>query len=426
MVSNSRPGARESREAMSHFLIAPLPFSNHVFEHLTIAHALVKQGHRVTIYADAWVRPHARTYGCTFVETETVDLLGAIRGARSTTAVTRVLQAHADQVAMHLSAWLNKHPVDACLVDSTSLGLALAAERGGMPWASLAITPAEHANHFRKNSAQARLRATPIRKRLGLPSTSKSAYEQAASPFLNFMPWVPDFDMGRQPAHAVHLGTLALPTGVTAAPKWLSTLDESRPTVLVTMTTMPFDALTEWMEYFGAVAVSVVDELKIQAVISTGAFADRLPRARSRAVRYVPSVSHAQIMPRLTAVVTHGGWGTIGRALRFGVPQVNVPMIMDQPLNSQRAAKLGVGLNLPIARLTPQKLADALTRVLAPQNTYRATSLQYARHMPAYGGADEGARLLTQLAAGSLRLTSQGDVRRRPAAATAQRYRTRT
>jgi UDP:flavonoid glycosyltransferase YjiC (YdhE family) len=74
------------------------------------------------------------------------------------------------------------------------------------------------------------------------------------------------------------------------------------------------------------------------------------------------AVHHAWLFPRVSAVVHHGGSGTIGAGLRAGVPSVLVPHIGDQPFWAQRVAELGIGPQpIPRHQLTALRLAEAIT-----------------------------------------------------------------
>lgn len=75
----------------------------------------------------------------------------------------------------------------------------------------------------------------------------------------------------------------------------------------------------------------------------------------------VNDVPHAWLLPRMAAIVHHGGAGTTGAALRAGVPSIVVPLFADQPFWGERVHALGVGPP-PIMRptLTAERLAAAL------------------------------------------------------------------
>jgi len=76
---------------------------------------------------------------------------------------------------------------------------------------------------------------------------------------------------------------------------------------------------------------------------------------------YVP---YDRLLPRVAAVVHHGGAGTTAAGLRAGKPTVICPFVADQPFWGRRVAALGVG-PLPISqsKLTPYSLAEAIREV---------------------------------------------------------------
>lgn len=79
----------------------------------------------------------------------------------------------------------------------------------------------------------------------------------------------------------------------------------------------------------------------------------------------VGDVPHEWLLPRMRAVVHHGGAGTTGAALRSGNPSVVVPLGFDQPFWGRRVAALGVGPEpVPRRRLTADHLARAVARAV--------------------------------------------------------------
>jgi hypothetical protein len=70
------------------------------------------------------------------------------------------------------------------------------------------------------------------------------------------------------------------------------------------------------------------------------------------------------LLPRVRALVHHGGIGTTACALRAGVPSVVAPMAFDQPFNARRCADLGAGVVLdPLTATSGGALAQALEDV---------------------------------------------------------------
>jgi sterol 3beta-glucosyltransferase len=73
------------------------------------------------------------------------------------------------------------------------------------------------------------------------------------------------------------------------------------------------------------------------------------------------SVPYDWLLPRVAAVVHHGGAGTTAAGLRAGKPTVVCPFVADQPFWGARVAALGVGPRpIPQRRLGEAELAAAI------------------------------------------------------------------
>lgn len=67
------------------------------------------------------------------------------------------------------------------------------------------------------------------------------------------------------------------------------------------------------------------------------------------------------LLPRMAAVVHHGGAGTTGAALRAGVPSIVCPFFGDQPFWAWRVQAIGAGPRpLPQKQLTAERLAATI------------------------------------------------------------------
>ncbi|MDB5874773.1 MAG: putative glycosyltransferase [Ramlibacter sp.] len=82
--------------------------------------------------------------------------------------------------------------------------------------------------------------------------------------------------------------------------------------------------------------------------------------------RVVRDAPHAQLFPRVAAVVHHGGSGTTAQALRAGVPQVILPLLLDQYHHAHRLFLAGLAPKaVPMERVTAKGLGDAIDAALA-------------------------------------------------------------
>ena len=81
-----------------------------------------------------------------------------------------------------------------------------------------------------------------------------------------------------------------------------------------------------------------------------------------RGVREAP---HALLFPRTAVVVHHGGSGTTAQALRAGVPQVLLPLILDQFHHAHRLHLAGIAPRpVPMEKITAAGLAAAIHAAL--------------------------------------------------------------
>lgn len=108
-------------------------------------------------------------------------------------------------------------------------------------------------------------------------------------------------------------------------------------------------------------------------------------------------LSYSQVMPLASAVVCHGGHGTVARALAEGVPVVVSPAIGDMAENGARVAWAGAGLMLPGRLLRPGSLRLPVRRLLGDDRFRRG-----AEEIAAWGrknrGAPRGAELVERYA----------------------------
>jgi len=91
-----------------------------------------------------------------------------------------------------------------------------------------------------------------------------------------------------------------------------------------------------------------------------------------KSVFKVGAVPHDWLLPRVAAVIHHGGAGTTGAGLRAGKPTVVCPFFGDQPFWGRRVFDLGVGPEpVPQKRLSVDSLAEAIRRAVTDEDVSR-------------------------------------------------------
>jgi len=115
---------------------------------------------------------------------------------------------------------------------------------------------------------------------------------------------------------------------------------------------------------FFRTAVEASRLLGKRAVLLThhrNALPDKLPDS----IAHCDYLPFSAILPRVAAIVHHGGIGTAVQAMAAGIPQLVVPLAYDQPDHAARIERLGVGTSLRPSRFHGQKAAERLGQLLA-------------------------------------------------------------
>ena len=200
-----------------------------------------------------------------------------------------------------------------------------------------------------------------FRDELGLPPVRRPVLRWWRSPELviGFFPEWYSAPQPDWPAQTI-LGGFPLygAPGTAVSPELEEYLAEGESPLVFSQAWMIQDA----SDYF-ATCVEVARRLGRRAILLT-VHPRQLPRSLPRGVRHFGFVPLSTLLPRAAALIHHGGIGTLGQALAAGVPQLTVPMILDQFDNSRRLLRLGVSENVRAADYRPATIAPLLRRLL--------------------------------------------------------------
>jgi MGT family glycosyltransferase len=108
-------------------------------------------------------------------------------------------------------------------------------------------------------------------------------------------------------------------------------------------------------------------------------------------------LSYSQLMPLASLVISHGGHGTVARALSAGTPVLICPIIGDMSETAMRVSWAGCGLSLPwrLCQSTPLRWA---ARHLLEDDSFASRAQELATWASEHDGAERGAELVEQLA----------------------------
>ena len=130
----------------------------------------------------------------------------------------------------------------------------------------------------------------------------------------------------------------------------------------------------------------------MRGLVTTGPAVDPAVISAPDNVTVTRWVRHADVLPHCSAVITHGGHGTVMKALIAGVPLIVVPLGRDQPDNAGRVVYAGAGIRLR-KNATVSALRTAISRVIDDPRYHTA-----ARHMAARLAAErDDNRVLDEL-----------------------------
>lgn len=173
---------------------------------------------------------------------------------------------------------------------------------------------------------------------------------------------------------------------------WMPPLVDDRPFVLVAMSTTFMDHVDQLQR-----AVTALGSLSVRALVTTGPAVDPEQISAPAGVTVVRSAPHAEVLVHADVLVTHGGHGTVMKALAAGVPIVCIPTGRDQPDNAARLVHLGAGIRLG-KDAPPAKVAGAIRKVLADPS-YRAAAKRVGERLQVEARSDAALTELEALAA---------------------------
>lgn len=139
----------------------------------------------------------------------------------------------------------------------------------------------------------------------------------------------------------------------------------------------------------------------VRAVLGTGW--GGLTAADSRDVFTTGEVPYERLLPRVAAVVHHGGAGTVAAAVAAGRPQVVCPFVADQPFWGRRMHDLGVATEpLDQRHLDADRLAGAIERAVT-DTRLAETAAGLGDRVRAERGVDDAVRRLAGIAGSGAR-----------------------
>jgi MGT family glycosyltransferase len=140
--------------------------------------------------------------------------------------------------------------------------------------------------------------------------------------------------------------------------------------------------------------VESLAQTRCRFVVSKGPLHDQLDLPDGMVgEEYLPQIA---VLPKVDAVITHGGNNTVTECLFFGKPMVVLPLFWDQHDNAQRIDETGYGVRCATYESGPDELGAALDAVLTdPARGARLGAI--SRRLQSSPGTGRAADLLEEL-----------------------------
>ncbi|WP_026401569.1 nucleotide disphospho-sugar-binding domain-containing protein [Actinomadura rifamycini] len=273
-----------------------------------------------------------------------VDDAPAARSARAVTMFATVGERLADGVTRFAQDWR----CDAVVYEPRAYAGLIAAARLGVP----AVRHLYGVDYTYARHPDERELLDPVWARLGLTDVRPHGD-------LTVDPCPPTLQIpGAGNAHAVRHVPY---NGPETVPGWLAE-PPARRRVCVTWGTT-FAKTAGHLDPLRAVLAGVAD-LDAEVVLAIAKGQRELVEPVPDGVRVVESMPLSLLLPGCSLVVHQGGPGTALAAVAAGVPQVTIPSIGDQPLNTERLEAAGAARGVAFAELSPAVVRAAAAAVL--------------------------------------------------------------
>jgi UDP:flavonoid glycosyltransferase YjiC (YdhE family) len=388
---------------MSRYLFAVPPLVGHVNPALGVVEELRRRGHEV-----AWVA-HEDVVGSVLGEGATVypagdDFIAGViehlperERLKGLAAVKflweKVLVPLAADMVPHVRAAVDDYRPDVVISDQQTFAGSIVAFERGLPWAVSACSTAELLDPVTlmpKVSQWFRDQVAGLCNELGLPELVAAGFDPRYSPQLVLEYSTRELvgPITRDMPSLLFVGPV-LPRWADDVPFPWEWLDGHETNIFVSLGTLS-QGIGD--RFLAAVLDAVAG--KPYGVVLVGD-ASLLPDPPDN-VLIIPFVPQLTLVPRMSAVLCHGGHNTVVGTLAEGVPLVVVPIRDDQPITANQVVGAGAGVKLSFVRAKADDVAKAIDAVLTDP-AYRQAAARIAGSFATAGGAARAADHLEAL-----------------------------
>jgi len=221
------------------------------------------------------------------------------------------------------------------------------------------------------------------RKEIGL--TQRKYFWDYCMGDLNFIADIPEYGPTKYLPDSFHyIGPIIWEPDI-VSPKWLINLDNTKPTIYITM------GSTGYPRFFEQ-AVEIFGNSEYQCIMTTGGLIDLSDIPDNFFVAdYLPG---SEVMKKSDVVISHGGNGTIYQAMSHGVPIIGIPTWGDQEWNLQMVESMGIGIQLSELKFIPTDLSEAVEKIFSNEY-YKTNALHYKKVLDDYNAPEKAVQLIS-------------------------------
>jgi MGT family glycosyltransferase len=381
---------------MARFLVVVVPLVARVWPAVAIGEALADAGHEVAFCGpESSLRPLLAPDSLIYPTGKRSFRQTAEMGAAAVRELWEEYVLPLNRfIARPVDRAVADYRPDVVLTDQYALAGALAAERHGVRWATLAAGVLELTPPIEDPGLQewVRLKVREVTQAAGLPA-----------------------DTGLNPLFSPHLviaTTAQALTGTAVPPNWTLVgavlgsrrtdpdfrwdwWDAGQQHVLVTAGTLSAHLVRGFLTRVLAAVGPMKDRVQVVVNAATEAIPEPPPN-----VMMAPRIPMLTLMPHLDAVICQAGQSTVNEALVHGVPLVVAPIRLGELATAEQVIRAGAGIALSMSDSTVSEIAAAVTTVLGEPG-YREQARRMAGEFASAGGTRAAVERLAELARGA-------------------------
>lgn len=358
---------------MARILVVTWDGGGNVPPALGIAAELTRRGHRVRVLGHPQQRAAVAEAGLEFVAYAHARPWSSSDPAPGLRMLVKYVAMFTDPgPGEDLRAELERESADLVLADCMSLGALRAAQRAGVPTATLVHTFHRYMTHGWSRSpigAIAALRGMRPTRLWNAADRVLVATDRELDPAGG----------GRLPSNVCHTGVVQ--------PRPRPADRSGRPLVLVSLSTIYYEGQAELLQTI----LDGLTGLPVRVVVCTGDAVDPSGLRPPPGAEVHRRADHAELLPMASLVIGHGGHATTMRALTHGVPMIMLPLHsqLDHRMIGEAVAQAGAARVLP-KTASAQQIRVAVHELL-DNGPHRAAACRIGVRLREHDGATKAA-----------------------------------